>query len=132
MPLKVIFPRHCNWSVNRSSPRWPAPFCKSGPTLEAVQKAGPTRLRRFYYGHHSRAEELIGQRLQLLAQAQPLTTDAAVVAAQSLLVKSVASELAALPAILAEYDQQIAALFAAHADFAIWDSFPGAGPALAP
>lgn len=107
-------------------------FLQKWVTLEAVQKAGPTRLRRFYYGHHSRAEELIGQRLQLLAHAQPLTTDAAVVAAQSLLVKSVASELAALPAILAEYDQQIAALFAAHADFAIWDSFPGAGPALAP
>jgi len=44
----------------------------------------------------------------------------------------VARELAALPAILAEYDQQIAALFAAHADYGIWDSFPGAGAALAP
>jgi len=31
-----------------------------------------------------------------------------------------------------EYDQQIAGLFAAHADFKIWDSFPGAGAALAP
>jgi len=75
---------------------------------------------------------LIQQRLQLLAQGKPLTPDAAVVAAQSLLVKSVARELAALPAILAEYDQQIAALFAAHADFTIGDSFPGAGAALAP
>ena len=54
------------------------------------------------------------------------------VTAQSLLVKSVARELAALPAILAEYDQQIATLFSAHADYGIWDSFPGTGPALAP
>jgi transposase len=107
-------------------------FLQKWPTLAAVQKAGAQRLRKFYYGQHCRAEELIQQRLQLLAQAKPLTTDAAVVAAQSLLVKSVAHELAALPAILAEYDQQIAALFAAHADYQIWDSFPGAGAALAP
>ncbi|MGA9452242.1 MAG: hypothetical protein WBW41_12960 [Verrucomicrobiia bacterium] len=43
--------------------------------------------------------------LQWLAHAKPLTTDAAVVTAQSLLVKSVARELAALPAILTAYDQ---------------------------
>jgi transposase len=107
-------------------------FLQKWPTLAAVQKAGAQCLRKFYYGQHCRAEKLIQQRLQLLAQAQPLTTDAAVVAAQSLLVKSVAHALAALPAILAEYDQQIAALFAAHADYKIWDSFPGAGAALAP
>ena len=97
-----------------------------------LPKGRPQRLRKFYYGQRSRAEELIQQRLQLLAQAKPLTADAAVASAQSLLVKSVARELAALPSILAEYDQQIATLFAAHADQGIWDSFPGAGPALAP
>lgn len=107
-------------------------FLQKWPTLEAAQKAGPQCLRRFYYRQHSRAEELIEQRLQLLAQAKPLTPDAAVVTAQSLLVRSVARELAALPAILTEYDRQIAALFAAHADHGIWDSFPGAGAALAP
>ena len=68
----------------------------------------------------------------MLAQAKPLTTDAAVAAAQPLLVKSLARELAALPAILAEYDQQIAALFAVRADYKVWDSFLGAGTALAP
>jgi len=51
-------------------------------------------------------------------QAQPLNTDPAVVAAQSLLVKSVTRELAALQAILMEYERQIAVLFATHADHA--------------
>ena len=130
--LKSYFPQALQLVGESLTTPMACAFLQKWPTLEAVQKAGPQRLRKFYYGQHSRAGELIEQRLQLLAQAQPLTTDAAVVAAQSLLVKSVARELAALPAILAEYDQQIATLFAAHADQKIWDSFPGAGPALAP
>jgi transposase len=40
--------------------------------------------------------------------------------------------LTSLPGIVAEYDQQIASLFARHADYQIWESFPGAGAALAP
>jgi len=130
--LKSYFPQALQLVGESLTTPLACAFLQKWPTLAAVQKAGASRLRKFYYGQHCRAEELIQQRLQLLAQAKPLTTDAAVVLAQSLLVKSVAHELAALPTILAEYDQQIAALFAAHADYEIWDSFPGAGPALAP
>jgi transposase len=130
--LKTYFPQALQLVGQSLTTPMACAFLQKWPTLEAVQKAGPHRLRKFYYGQHSRAEDLIQQRLQLLAQAKPLTTDAAVVTAQSLLVKSVARELAALPAILAEYDQQIAARFAAQADYRIWDSFPGAGAALAP
>jgi transposase len=130
--LKSYFPQALQLVGESLTTPMACAFLQRWPTLAAVQKAGVQRLRKFYYGQHSRAEDLIQQRLQLLAQAKPLTTDAAVVAAQSLLVKSVARELAALPAILAEYDQQIATLFAAQADQEIWDSFPGAGPALAP
>lgn len=130
--LKSYFPQALQLVGESLTTPMACAFLQRWPTLAAVQKAGAHRLRKFYYGHHCRAENLIQHRLQLVAQAKPLTTDAAVVAAQSLLVKSVAHELAALPAILAEYDHQIAALFAAHADFKIWDSFPGAGAALAP
>jgi len=130
--LKSYFPQALQLVGESLTTPMACAFLQRWPTLEAVQKAGVQRLRKFYYGQHSRAEGLIQQRLLLLAQAKPLTTDAAVVSAQSLLVKSVARELAALPAILAEHEQQIAALFSAHADYGIWDSFPGAGPALAP
>lgn len=130
--LKSYFPQALQLVGESLTTPMACAFLQKWPTLAAVQKAGAQRLRQFYYGQHSRAENLIQQRLQLLAQAQPLTTDVAVVVAQSLLVKSVARELAALPAILAEYDQQIATLFAAHADHEIWDTFPGAGAALAP
>lgn len=107
-------------------------FLQKWPALAALQNVKPAVLRKFYYVHHSRSEELIARRLQLLAQAQPLTTDVAILAAQSLLVQSLAQELATLHPVLARYDKLIAQLFASHADFAVWDSFPGAGPALGP
>src|SRR5690348_2479551 len=114
MRSKPIFLRRCNWSVNRSPRQWPAPFCKSGQRWRLSKKPESNGCANSTMAITRGAEELIQQRLQLLAQAKPLTTDAAVVSAQSLLVKSVAQELVALPAILAEYDQQIAALFVAH------------------
>ncbi len=43
-----------------------------------------------------------------------------------------ARQLLQLAAALKEYDTRIAQLFLAHADAAIWQSFPGAGPTLAP
>ena len=100
--LKSYFPQALTLvGENLTSPMACA-FIQKCPTLEAAQKIRPHRLRKFYYAHHCRSEELIQQRLHLLAQAQPLTTDAAVVLAQSLQAQSVARELATLPAIVAE------------------------------
>ncbi len=79
-------------------------FLEKWPTLQAAQKVKPAALRNFYYGHHSRSEDLIKQRLELLAKTQPLTTDPAIIAAQSLLVQCTARELKAVYSAVALYD----------------------------
>src|SRR5262245_56278026 len=56
-----------------------AEFLQRWPTLEALQKTTPGRLRQFYRRHGCRREQLIQQRLELIRQAQPLTTDPAIV-----------------------------------------------------
>ncbi len=130
--LKTYFPQALELVGEDLASLMACAFLQKWPTLAAAQQVKPHLLRKFYYGHHCRSEEAIQHRLQLLAQAQPLTTDAAVIAAQSLLAQSVARELGRLPPIVAEYDRRIAALLAQHPDGAIWPSFPGAGAALAP
>lgn len=130
--LKTYFPQALELVGHDLGSPMASAFLQKWPTLEAVQKVKPAVLRKFYYAHHSRSEELIQKRLDLVAKAQPLTTDEAIVAAQSLLVQCVARELAALHPVLALYDKQIAQLYAQHADFPIWQSFPGAGPVLGP
>lgn len=130
--LKTVFPQALELVGENLGSPMACDFLQKWPTLEAVQKVKPAVLRKFYYAHHSRSEELISRRLELVAKAKPLTTDSAIVAAQSLLVQCVARELAALNPVVALYDKQIAQLYAQHADFQIWDSFPGVGEVFGP
>lgn len=130
--LKSYFPQALELAGEDLTSLMACAFLQKWPTLAAAQQVKPAVLRKFYHAHHSRSEQLLTHRLELLAHAQPLTTDAAIIAAQSLLVQGLAQELATLPRVLARYDQRIAELYAAHADFAVWDSFPGAGAALGP
>ncbi len=130
--LKSYFPQGLALAGEDLTSPMACAFLKKWPTLTSVQAVKPAVLRKFYYAHHSRSSELLSARLNIQAQAQPLTTDEAIIQAQSLLVQSLAQELATLNPVLARYDQQIARLFATHADFGTWSSFPGAGPALGP
>jgi transposase len=130
--LKSYFPQALELVGEDLASPMACAFLQKWPTLEAAQKVQTHLLRKFYYGYGCRSKEQIQRRLELLAQARPLTSDSAVIAAQSLLAQSVAAELAPLPGLLQVYDRRIKELFAVQADLAVWDSFPGAGPALAP
>jgi hypothetical protein len=48
------------------------------------------------------------------------------------MTRTLVGMITALREGIATFDRQIKQAVAAHPDFAIWDSFPGAGPALAP
>jgi transposase len=107
-------------------------FLMKWPRFEAVAAARPATVRSFYYAHHSRSEKLIRQRLELIATSQPLCTDAAVIEAGIMWVRTLISQIRALSAAIKRYDQRISKLFKAHPDSFIFESFPGAGKQLAP
>jgi len=130
--LKAIFPQAPRLVGEDLASKMATDFFKKWPTLQAVQKAKPAQLRQFYYGHNSRSEELITQRLELVKKAVALTTDPALLLTHSLAIQALAAQLAALRPFLEQYDQQIAELFATHPDAPIFQSLPGAGAALAP
>jgi transposase len=115
----LYHPQACDWLL-----RW--------PTLAAVQRAKPQTIRAFYYAHNARRADQIESRLQAIAAAHPLTRDAAVIAANQLTVKVLATQLRSLHAAILEYDRHIAELFREHPDAGLFDDLPGAGPALAP
>lgn len=106
-------------------------LCK-WPSLPQVQKAKKQTLRKFYYAHNCRRLDVITERLETIAQMTPLTIDPALVEPAKLQVQMFARQLLPLTAALKEYDAQIEKLFRTHADAALWESFPGAGPTLAP
>ena len=106
-------------------------LCKF-PELDAVKKIHDGTLRKFYYAHNSRNEELIRKRLEQRRNAVAVTEDRAIIEPLKMTVLRIAQQIRALNASIAGFDQQIATIFPKHPDAAIFASFPGAGPVLAP
>ena len=102
------------------------------PTLQELQKVPPAKLRTFLHKHHSRDQEVIERRIVGIRQAVPAIRDRAVIEAKSAVVKVIAQLIRILVQGIAELDRKIEEETAAHPDFFIFDSLPGAGPALAP
>jgi transposase len=130
--LKAIFPQALKLVGEDLASPMATAFLKKWPTLQAVKKIPPAALRKFYYAHNSRSEEVMTRRLELIKNAITLTDDPALLAAHSLAIQTLVAQLAALRPCLEQYDEQIAELFAAHPDAAIFESLPGAGAVLAP
>jgi transposase len=130
--LKEYFPQALEWVGDDLTSALAYDFLRMWPTLEAVQRTRPARVRRFYTAHHVRRPELIEARLAAMQRATPLTQDPAVVEPSVLVVQMLAEQLHALGASVRRFDDEIARRFAAHEDAALFKDLPGGGPALAP
>jgi transposase len=120
-----------NWLCDISS-QIAEHFLERWPTVEKLQKAKPSTIRRFFVEHNSRNPERVEKRLEEIRNAIPATHDSAVIAASSSAVAVLIQVLRQLRDGIASYDAQIEALAQAHPDFAVFDSLPGAGAALVP
>jgi hypothetical protein len=107
-------------------------FLRRWPSLQALRKARPETIRSFYYQHGSRSQKLIAKRLELIQNAVALSEEAALIESFALRVQMVVRQLQAIGPVLAQYDRQIAEVFATHPDAPIFASLPGAGPVFAP
>lgn len=107
-------------------------FLLKWPSLGAVQKAKPATLKQFYYLQGSRSQQLIAQRLELIAKAVSVTDEVAVIQSFVLRVQLLCRQLQWVQRTLQQFDQQIATAYAAHPDRALFASLPGAGPVLGP
>ena len=74
----------------------------------------------------------MAERLTAIYQAIPATRDAAVLEAGAITARGLVALLTTLRGSIDELDRRIAQLVAAHPDGALFDSLPGAGPALVP
>ena len=108
-----------------------AEFLARYSSFEELRQAKPEDIAALYRLHRL-GEDKIQQRLERIAAAQPLTSDAALVQSGRLFVRSLATQLLALAEPLRQYDRQLADAMRLHPDAAIFQSFPGAGDALAP
>jgi transposase len=129
--LKIYFPQVLDWFEHLDSELVCA-LLEQWPTLEELQKVRPAKLRIFFRKHHCRDQELIERRILAIHQAIPAIRDRAVIEAKSAVVKVTVQLIRSLVEGIAGLDHRIEEAAAAHPDFFIFDSLPGAGPVMAP
>lgn len=129
--LKTYFPQALDWAGDLRTPAACA-FIAQWPSLDALQRASRSELRRFYHAHRrlstDEREKLFGE----INHAQPLTRDRALMEASALMAQTLAEQLRAVISTLARLDQALEELFAQHPDHDLFSGLPGAGAALAP
>jgi hypothetical protein len=97
-----------------------------------LQKVPPAQLWTFFRKHHCRDQERIERRILAIRQAIPAIGDRAVIEAKSTVVKVIVRLIRSLLEGIADLEEKIEEAAAAHPDFFIFDSLPGAGAVLAP
>src|SRR5246127_5761217 len=129
--LKIYFPQMLEW-FEKLDTQLVCTLLERWPTLEELQKVPPERLRTFFRKQRCRYPELIERRLVGIRQAIPAIRDRAVIEAKSAVVKVSAQVIRSLVRGIADLDCKIEEAAAAHPDFFIFESLPGAGAVLAP
>lgn len=129
--LKLYYPQPLTWLADHGNPLACA-FLQRWTCLEALQRAKPNSIRKLFYDHNCRSRDRIETVVKEIPTAVPLTTDPAIIGATVPIVRALVGQLKHLAKSIREFDARIKKLFAQHADASIFQSFPGAGKALAP
>jgi transposase len=109
-----------------------ARFLLRWSSLEELQREEPQEIAAFYRQMHCNHPRLIEERLKKIAPAVPLVNDTAIITSGQLLIRTLAAQLLALVDPLKQYEVQVSEIMKQHPDAGIFQSFPGAGDALAP
>lgn len=129
--LKQIFPQVLQWFEDPSCAMVGALLLR-WPTLQALQKASPKVLRKFFSQHNCRSEDAIQKRLLQIPLAVVATTDVALLECASMCIQNSVHLLEIMREGIAAFDRVILEAYRNHPDRALMESFPGAGPALEP
>jgi transposase len=99
--------------------------------LDALQRVRRETLLKFFRAHNSVRRETLERRVSSIKEALPLTTDKAVLCSSVAMTKALAAQMKATLAAIKEFDRQIGELCAAHEDYELFESLPGAGAVYA-
>lgn len=90
-----------------------------------------TTLLNFFRAHHSVRLDTLEQRLAAIKESVPLTTDRAIIDSSVLMITAFANQMKTTIAAIRQFDLEIEKLCAAHPDFPLFQSLPGAGAVYA-
>lgn len=129
--LKNYYPQILDWFEEHDTLLF-CDFLSRWSRLDKAKRAREKTLTDFFNAHRVRYKEIIYKRIESIKKAQPLTQDLAVIEPTEQYVLLEVKILHELLLAIKAYDKNIAKHFRQHKDFALFNSFPGAGPVLGP
>ena len=106
-------------------------FLARWETFQALRRARPASIRRFYKDHHG-SQRLAQACLTAMADSRPLTDDPAIMDPAALRLRSLIGHIRQANHSVRRFDQAIKQTYPQVDRDGIFSSFPGAGKALAP
>lgn len=128
--VKVYFPQILDWFSDLNSPVVTA-LLRRWPTLGKLKAARSAVLRNFFL-RHNKTRDNIEERIARIRQAVEAVTDPAILEACTERTPTLLAQLAVLDTAVKGLNKRIAVVFESHPDAFIFQSLPGAGPALEP
>jgi len=129
--LKNYYPQALDWFNEKDT----AIFCNfiiKWPTLADAKKARKQTLINFFQQNKSRYTHVNERRVKEIKMAFPLTDDGGVIEPNKIMVEVLIPQLKLLIEGIEHFDKEIKQRYKNQRDKYIFDSFPGAGPQLAP
>jgi len=129
--LKNYYPQALDWFKEKDTVIF-CDFISRWSSLPLVKAARKSSLQTFFNQHNSRYPAVNEKRIAEIKTAVPLTDDSGVIEPNRILIEILAPQLKLLIKSIMRMDKEIRAYYKRQDDRIIFDSFPGAGPQLAP
>jgi len=128
--LKCYFPQVLSWFPDLAT-LLVCDFLRRWPALERLRGVKRTTLLNFFHAHHSVRSNTLEKRLAAIKESVPLTTDRAIINSSVLMIAALAAQMKTTIEAVRQFDGEIEKLCAAHPDFPLFLSLPGAGQVYA-
>ena len=128
--LKCYFPQVLEWFPDLRT-ALVCDFLLRWPSLDALKRVRRETLLKFFRSHNSVRRDALEARLAAIKGAVPLTTDQAVLRSSAAMARALAAQLKATLSAIRELEREIEEVCAAHEDYGLFESLPGAGPVYA-
>jgi transposase len=129
--LKNYYPQALEWFKEKDTFIF-CDFISKWSSLTKVKRAKKQTLLDFFNSHNSHYAHVNDARILSIKSAMPLTEDIGVIEPNQLLVEVLIAQFRILLKGIESLDKTIKLAYKSHDDNVIFDSFPGAGPQLAP
>lgn len=129
--LKEYYPQPIDWFKEKDTTIF-CDFIAKWPSLQSVQRAREATLMKFFNSHNARYTTVNQQRIAQIKSEQALTNDKGIIEPNQLMVSLFIPQLCLLIESIDTIDKEIKQRYKEQKDRVIFDSFPGAGPQLAP